>query len=535
MGAIDATGWTEVKTPPPSAPISAEGWTEVPETAIITEAQPKMSAVMPTAAPIDSIPMSAAKDVLDVAGNFAGTINQGVMDWVNVLNPSEKNTIYRYGKILKGEYDKGTLGAGAKEIMQSIVDPVIRLSEAAGGVMMHPSTTGEELEKIARKPASFAMDVASILPFLKLGVKTIGVTSKYGASLATGQPVENITARILNSKAIQEARSPALIASEVPSAFAILEKKIRNIADKANELLSDNPTDGFKVNDVAGVIDNVKNTLTPIGKSAKSAMAALEGIKQDILNVYKGKGTSILGPDGKPVTNVYSGKNISPKGIKEILKRLDNDVDWDAVDMSNEANTKLRQTRGTLNAMLKADNPEYANAMQPVHRLLEIEEAAKEALSVKRVKGVYEAPLDRIASKISNLKKNLKSEAIRALKDFGDETGLHIPNEMDNYNIQQTFSKPTTAGARKALMGTAGGTVAGLLTGHPAVGAAVGAAAGGALDMWGGKILAAGIDATSPVIKGVATVANKIPIETTAVTMLNASQNKKDSKETPGK
>lgn len=135
-------------------------------------AQPQAPTQMGQPAPVEQeLPIvSAGKNIAQGIGGINMMIGKGLTDWVNVLNPTEKNTLYKYGKALKDEYDKGQLSEDAWGVVKSFVEPIVqdvsKLAKpfAEEGVIGGIAKAGEE---IARRPFDYTMDALFFAPMVK--------------------------------------------------------------------------------------------------------------------------------------------------------------------------------------------------------------------------------------------------------------------------------------------------------------------------------------------------------------------------------
>lgn len=439
----------------------------------------------------DSIPMSAAKDIYQGTTGIAGMFNTGIQQAINIANPfPSQNTLVQIGKTLYDSYKAGTLGADTKATIEALVKPVIEDVGAVAEPLMKGDISGAA-ETVARKPFTYAMDLATLAdPAVRMG-RGARFLSKEGASLVFGPSTKNISARIANSELIKNARPYTQIAQDIPVALKDIGTKIGKADKDAWATLSKNPADGYSVADVNGLIDIAQNNIGKvIGQADKNAIAVLDGIKKD-------------------VSTAYGTANVPPSDIKIIIQKLDDNIDWKS-PLSKSTNDALKDLRVTTDMLLKSDNPTYKAAMDPVQRLMEIRSDAMDVLGVKKVNGEYLIP-DSTVNKIANLHKgSLKTEAIKDLESFADVTGLDIPTEAKHYRVKELFEKPTTAGSRKTAAAALGGAVIGHATGSALGGAAIGGAAGALLDVSGGKMLGAMIDTTAPALKGINTIGTKI-------------------------
>lgn len=458
-----------------------------------------------------TILQSAGEDVKEVAKGF-WDLGKGVVK--TALFPKE--TAIKFFNYIEQESKAGRLDDDLKNFAMGFLEPFKNIGrlggELVGEAVTEPSKIPETIEKeVLRRPASFTLDLTSVTGGIKaltnilessLGVKVGKTLVKKGGSLATGIPEESIIKRIEQNYQIINARPYEQIASDIPNAFEVLQSKIKNNLENAyNSLDKVNKTYDKKIiiNTIKSKADEIK-AFGEVDKQAKqSLLGYIERLKDELKDT----------------------KQITAKDIKEIIKSYDEDIRWTGEKYSDKLNSKLAEIRRDLDTIIKTDSPEYAKYMEDVHDLVDLKIKTKKVLGVKETIGEgYNIEEARMTKKIADLNKQFKENDIKTMIKFGEETGLNIPAESMFYKIKQDFEKSYIQGSRRTMAGAAIGSTIGGIAGEPQFGAGVGAATGYILDKWGSKLLAAGIDKGSNIYNSFIKIADKIPQETQAATLV---------------
>jgi hypothetical protein len=198
----------------------------------------------------------------------------------------------------------------------------------------------------------------------------------------------------------------------------------------------------------------------------------LEGIAEDIDGLANSSGKVSL-DKGKQVLLVLDAE------LKKMSKRQ---ADTQAIKAVSDA-------RKNLDEILKQISPEYKEQMA---KLASDTEAAVGIGSKFRTEGGAEKLLQRV----SRGKDQYSKEALEA---FDNRFGTQFADDLQNAAVKNQFTRETTNGSRRTLLGTVAGSAIGAAVGGPmgsAVGSVAGAGAGATIDKVGGRIWQAVLDGT---------------------------------------
>jgi hypothetical protein len=234
---------------------------------------------------------------------------------------------------------------------------------------------------------------------------------------------------------------------------------------------------GEHYHDIATVTDplvesaNKLKELGVIGKDRKNAVKFLEGIAEDVSELANGGKISL--DKGKQTLSVLDAE------IKKLTKR---EADTQTIKAMTEA-------RKNLDEVLKQISPDYKAQMG---KLAEDTKAAAGIASKFRTEGGAEKMLQRVSRGKDKYSKD-------ALQAFDARFGTEFTKDLEDAAIKNQFTRETTNGSRRTLLGTVVGGAIGSLGGGPVgagIGGAAGAAAGAAIDKVGGRVWQAVLDGT---------------------------------------
>jgi len=188
--------------------------------------------------------------------------------------------------------------------------------------------------------------------------------------------------------------------------------------------------------------------------------------------------------EARGMVEKYKAENpayISEGEIKDTIKRIDDNIDWDKPG-SKTANTALKWLRTGLDQTLKDANPAYKAAMKPVEDHMNLLRDAEKVFVPKRVVGQGYAPSDTTISKLQNIYKGSPKDATKAiLRRLAAVTGDDYLTASKNASLAEQFQGGRTAGSRNvnrftATLGALGGAAGAVI--DKGMGAAMGAGAG---------------------------------------------------------
>ena len=353
----------------------------------------------------------------------------------------------------------------------------------------NPKAALQKLSNTAyQKPVDLAMDVATVAaPFMggetaaAEGAEAPGMAEKLaakGISATMGPPEEAVLARMENPEAIKNAASISDLSERLPSSIAKLSDKISEAEGNAWNTL------GTSGDSAAGALP--KDTILNVIKGIRSEL-------EPVLTTEDEKASTALGRLASSIDHKF-GDTIPEFEMKDTLKALNRSVNWDNPE-AGRTNDVLKAVKGSLNGMLKAQNPEYAEAMKPVEQLVQLHDDVVSQFQMQKVPNRGWQPGLPTESKLANLlgkNKSIPQETLNRLKDV---TGEDYLQDLQNAKNAQSFEGGRANGSRRVnLAGMAGGA-AGSAVGAPWVGAAVGGILGALTDSYGGRMAAKIVDA----------------------------------------
>lgn len=157
------------------------------------------------------------------------------------------------------------------------------------------------------------------------------------------------------------------------------------------------------------------------------------------------------------------GQNIIPEpALGDFIRALDKNVpNWNAPH-ANIIDSVQKQLRGALDQALKTNNPEYAKAMEPVSKFINLRNQLKKAFNLS---DTFEAT-DTTNSKMGTVLKESKTHAQELLKELEDMYGHPFSENLKNFQLGQEFESGAPVkglgllGKASRLIGVDGGAVA---------------------------------------------------------------------------
>lgn len=443
----------------------------------------------------------------DAAKEFAGNLANNVGEAINPVNivkslaDTAKKGLYDIPKAaLQSSADVLKTGAQAitgdkkiADVGRAIIDsPLIR----QGREMTQP---------IARDPAGFAfkhpLDAASLLlapiaPFLgengavraaavadPSGADAIGLGRRMGAkaiSATLGANEDAVLERMKNPTATKTAFTHPELADQMVTSVKNLRDTIGELDTKAIETLRSSPF--------------IEDGAIPKAKIADAIKAA----RRDLGGVFSKEAESASGALGNVVKYYKKLRNtVSETQVKDLVQQLDADINWDdpAASRTNEA---LVGVRTRLDAMLKKQNPHYAEAMGPVAEGADLIEEMQKKFGIQRKTGKGFQVTDQTVNKIKSALKEDRLGTINILDRFQKLTGEDFVSKIKGANVSAAFEGANTNGSRRAVIGGAIGTATGYATGlPPSISGPIGAVAGAFADIYGRRVAGVLADALS--------------------------------------
>lgn len=331
------------------------------------------------------------------------------------------------------------------------------------------------------------------------GIKKAGLEGVSTAlSTMLGPHREAIKARFLRQKEIAGAKPYDEIALNLREQLVKLKNELHKMNSEALESLTDKPV--ISVNDVLKQIESIKSKhyITDGISISKADRRAI-----NILDFYSKKLEEIAKTKAEPLETVQ----MSGKEVKNLLKQIDSDTDWDS-QLPDAVTNSLKQLRHFIDDQLKTKFDDYKRKMVNVQKATQLLDDIKKSFGFIHKPNEGLLPTDKTTQKIKTIvdEKNLASR--RKLKEFGefmrekvDIDAEDIIKEAENYRIAEQFKKEHIRGTRRVAMYgglgagmgyTLGGELGAGLGG--AMGAGLGSVIGGTLDIKGGEYAAKIID-----------------------------------------
>lgn len=439
------------------------------------------------------------------ASEFAGNLGQNALDFINPVT------------IAKGV--GSTIKEGLLDVPLDVAKSSVQLLQSGAKTLIGEKSPSDALtdiqklpivertramtEGVAKDPAGFAfkrpLDAASLLlgpivPFLRKGTgvaATKAVSADVAPSLGRrmaakaistgfGAPEEAILERMKNPAGVKTAFSHPELADQMVESISNFTGKIKDLSGQAGETLRSSPfiADGaIPKTTVINAIKQARNELGGIfSQEAKSASQALK----NVADKFKKLRTTV-----------------SEKQAKDLIQQLDADIDWGNPSASR-TNEALVGVRTRLDALLKKQNPHYAEAIKPVAEAVRVMDEVQKKFGIKRKTGQGFFADDQTVGRIRSALKEDRIGTKKILDRFQKITGEDWESKIKNANISEAFVGEKTQGSRRAVIGGTVGEVIGRVVGlPPASGAALGAIAGAFADIYGRRLAGRLADALS--------------------------------------
>ncbi len=308
-----------------------------------------------------------------------------------------------------------------------------------------------------------------------------------------GPPEEAITARFAG-RAQNHAPNYSELSKDMVGSLEDLGQQMSEYEGASWDVLSNKPT--IPKQNVLDILQTLKGELklkgSTFGDSNRSAEAALARRIREVKEIGKppkikaepvsGAREIDLVPAEKPVME----EKLSERDIKQLVRDLDHDIDWE--DTTEEVKNRfLERARNGLDDQLKFGNKEYEKIMAPHAERTATEKAIRGNFRIKKSHSGDLSTSDTTSRNIQLANRAHKDETTRALEKLNEFTGRDYLDEANDFRLAETFRKTAPNGSRRVNLLKTVGKSLGSETG--------GAIAGGVSDSYGGKALGAMIDA----------------------------------------
>lgn len=371
---------------------------------------------------------------------------------------------------------------------------------------------------------------------LALGLDKVGpAVSKFGKaagkkaiSSTLGPSIEAVDARFKNPAAIRAAEDKHYldIADDAGKGLDQLGLKISEADGKAYKTLSvkESLAEGAVpkeklIEDLGKTIRSLEVEGTgPVGPAQEKAIGILHKIKDRIFQVGEQPkplkteivewDTSGLVPQKVTRNVVEEGDprktGISEKALKEVIRQLDDNIDWDdpKAGVINEA---LQGLRTGWDMTLKGRNKAYEKSMRPVAAMTRTMDETKGLLGFQKDRGAGIVPGNNTEGIIKNIAGETRAQARKTLGKLKAYTGVDVGGESKKVSLAKQFKGGVTQGSRRttpfSVIGSQiGGALGGALAGWPGagiggtLGAGLGFATGAHVDIKGREMAGTLID-----------------------------------------
>lgn len=378
----------------------------------------------------------------------------------------------------------GYLGAAGKNAYNRFVNPE-KAPKTESEYLTDPlgaGLTGATGEAVGQKIIGPAIGLG-----LKHAPKVLAPAKWVGKKLlgALGPTDDAIAARAAG-KAQPTAKSYAELAEQMADDVNKVGSQISQLDTFAWDTLSNKPDIPRKIitNKINKIISSLRVNGKFVGKNDKRTADVLSDLSEDFIS---------------------TGEVLSEKNVKAIIKKLDDNIDW-GDQTRNVLNNHLKSVREELDEYLKRKNSDYAEAMIPVARRVNLLDKMRRLFNLKNEPGTGLQPTDTTATKIQTSLRENKRVTNNELKKLEAYTENNYQDLAKDYQHAKQFKdqKGERSSARTnlgAAMGTGIGTMAGLIGSHSPLGSAAGGVIGGSLGapigkladryggVWAGKII----------------------------------------------
>lgn len=299
--------------------------------------------------------------------------------------------------------------------------------------------------------------------------QALGAVAPYGKKLVKkalttlGPSEEAIDAR-LAGMAQPDAKSYPELAEDMGGSLKGLKEQIGSAAKEAGGTLSSEPAipKPYILSPIDDAISELGVQGKLVGPTDKNISGALGTLKEDVQNL---------------------GDHISEKDLKTLVQKMDDNINWD--DQSQDKlNRTLEGLRSKFDGILKFQNPQYKEAMEPVSDRMAVMNNIKRLFNFKNVPGEGLQPTDTTATKIQTALRDNKAVTQDSLGDLSQYVGKNYQDLAKDYQLAQQFQNTGPNGARRAAIGLGLGGLIG--HGSPAA-IGVGGFLGGLADKYGGQ------------------------------------------------
>lgn len=369
----------------------------------------------------------------------------------------------------------GALGFAGGRATADLLDRAMGLKKPLSGPTEALKETGGNIVSgMAQEAGGAAMGKG-----LEVGGKLLKAGGKRLLSLTTGVPVKDIGARAARNAEIKAAKPFEVLAQELPEDVQKLSEHVGELSEAAFQTLSRSGDVANGAQAKATLVKAVNREMRALGRSVSDASSKANGVlKRYAERLGKLRDT------------------VSEKELGQIIRDIDNDIDWSSKDMT-PLNNALEAVRTNIDKILKTQNQEYAAAMIPVAEGTRLLKRTQRLFQIESEAGKGFKPTNATAASLKGALHKARVDSQEVLEALKKVTGRDYLREADAAAIAEKFRGGKIAGSRRVNLGTVLGGVAGAGTAGPAgggAGALLGAGAGAYLDEHGGEVAGSVVD-----------------------------------------
>lgn len=340
------------------------------------------------------------------------------------------------------------------------------------------------------------------------GADTAATPSAIPAAAAKAAPVGAVTG--LGGGLVSKALSPevaqgALASMGTKTTTADIQNYLNNPEAIRNALTQ--PQLGTKIADVATDIGNASNQLSGEARNLLNPASTvnirdIKNAAMETLQKYYTEGNPVTAADQTSINAVVdqyqkiaqiaeaNDGQIPETTLRDMIDHLQA-ATKDSTYGNPEASasqTALKEMSGSMNDILRGNNPAYAEQMAPSAEMANLSSDVKSQFGVEPNAQGKLAPTDKTATRIGNAMNDVKPEGAELLDRIKGATGQDLQQILSDAQTKANFEAPGAGGGLRALLPALGYGV-GRMTGVPfggIAGAGIGHYAAGAMN--GGNI-----------------------------------------------
>lgn len=369
---------------------------------------------------------------------------------------------------------------------------------AKGASMLGGVGKAAALGGLAGYGASEAQDVGGQLKDVALGAGLSGAVQggvqalakaaptigKKGLNVLTGVPEDTTERYLANPQAVNSAKTLPELAETIPGKLGEVVDDIPELSQSATSMLSGTRSadKGIKLGAVIGELDDIMSR-----SSDPSKLGVIARERDNLIQQSLQRAGSV---DGNALADT-----LTEQEVKGLIKKLADQADFKNPLPSSDV-AAINSASGRINALLKAQNPEYAQEVSKVAERINLKEHLIRKYGLEKKPGGGYTATDRTSAALKDLGRSGKMDRAKVAEELSAMTGGDLKEDVLNTMAKESFSKDMTRGSRNVNLGalfghaagkTGAGAAAGGLAAGP-FGALAGGVVGATVDKYGGQI-----------------------------------------------